>query len=101
MSKKARQLPLNEKWTAVNRQLKNDFPHIYALLANSDEFRELRIKSRDDGTLLGILKAYGPDGGPIVAFGTGYDAAAVLMSLDGSVNGDNWKYDKPWKPGKE
>ena len=73
-------------------------PHLQAWLDSYDDFSELRIKARDDGTVLGIAKGYDSNGGPVVCFGVGYDGVAALLALDRAINGGNWRVDKPWSP---
>ena len=87
-----------EKFTALGAQLQVLVPHLSAVLAAEDEFIELRIKSRPDGSMLVILKRYGDDGGPMVLFANGYGASGVLLATDAAIQGDAWRVDKPWTP---
>ncbi len=59
----------------------------------------IRLKARDDGTILAIIKGYDDSGGPVVAFGVGYDMVLALMAADSTIQGGFWKVDKPWTPG--
>ncbi len=88
----------SERWVSLADQFRSDFPHLGSWCFRPDEFSELRIKVRDDGTTLGIAKGYGSDGGPIVCFGVGYDIMLCLMALDASIAGGYWREDKPWVP---
>lgn len=71
---------------------------VYAWWNRREDFGEIRLKARDDGTVLAIAKGYGSDGGPIVAFGTGYDVVSALKGLEGTIARGGWRPDKPWKP---
>lgn len=90
-----------ERWTRLAVQFRKDFPHLGRWCDDTAEFSELRIKVRDDGTTLAIAKGYSSDGGPVVCFGVGYDLILSLMALDASIQGDNWRFDKPWAPKEE
>jgi len=87
-----------ERWLAFEAELRRWVPHAAAWLSSVEEFRELRFKARDDGTVLAIAKGYGSDGGPTVCFGVGYDVITAFMQLDKTVQGGHWKFDKPWAP---
>lgn len=76
--------------------LRLQFPHLLAVLLEEREFIELRVKARDDGTTLSIVKKYGPDGKPIVCFGVGYGVVGSLLGIDASINAGAWKNDRPW-----
>lgn len=89
-----------EKWTALVADIKRATPSVLAFLLDPNEFTEVRFKVRDDGTVLAIAKGLDSSGGPVVCFGVGYDFVLALMALDASIQGDNWRVDKPWKPGK-
>lgn len=85
-----------ERWQDLEDTLKRNVPHVAAVLGRETEFVELRFKARDDGTILSLVKAYDPAGAPVIAFGAGYTVALSLMALDATVNGGNWREDKPW-----
>lgn len=98
MSKKDKR---HNRWSELETWFQTKLPHLGAVLANEEDFIELRIKMRFDGTTLGILKRYDSNGGPVVCFGTGYGVVLCLLALDATVQGGNWRVDKPWKPKKE
>lgn len=86
-----------ERWTRIEKQFRIDFPHLSGFSLGSDDFSELRCKARDDGTVLALVKGFGPDGGKVIAFGVGYDVILALMALDSTVQGGHWRIDKPWE----
>ena len=85
-----------EHWLSVDKTLSTLFPHSWGAVVRTDDFRQLKLIARDDGTVLSVLSTYGTDGTPIVAFGVGLDATQALMALDATVQGGHWKTDKPW-----
>lgn len=87
---------LSKRWTREVERLQAAFPQVTAFWDSREDFRELRLKARDDGTILAIAKAYGPDGTPMVAFGTGYDIVSCLMGLEGTLASSRWRVDKPY-----
>ncbi len=87
-----------ERWQALDGELRRLTPHLTAVLSRENDFRELRIKSRDDGSTLVIVKAYGADGAPTVCFGVGYGSVAALVAVDATIQGGHWRPDKPWEP---
>jgi hypothetical protein len=96
MSKKKSKDSLVDRWLAFNERLEQEIPHLSACWSDFDEFREIRIMVKPDATVLGMVKGYGSDGGLTICFGTGYGVVATLMALDSSIQGGNWKVDKPW-----
>ncbi len=98
MPQKNRTPPAIERWSDNVAWLHSFVPHFASWALDSGDFVELRVKARDDSTLLAIAKGYSSDGGPIVAFGVGYDLISCLMALDGTIQGGHWREDKPWQP---
>lgn len=84
---------------AIASGLKEQLPHLFAVLDNEQDFIELRVKARDDGSTLAILKRYDAEGGPVVCFGNGYGCVGALMAIDATIQGGSWRVDKPWDPG--
>jgi hypothetical protein len=82
----------------LGTSLKKAVPHFYAWSEEIQDFREIRFKVKDDGTMLVIAKGYLPDGGLSVCFGVGYGFAGGLLGIDATINGGHWKVDKPWRP---
>lgn len=74
-------------------------PHLSSWMGDEDQFIELRIKLKDDGSCLAVAKGYGPDGGKLVCFGVGYGVLGACFAIDRTIQGGNWRVDKPW-PGK-
>lgn len=72
---------------------------LYAVLTDASAFTEIRIKARLDGTCYALVKRAGPDGGPLVAFGSGYDALSALHGLEGALHAGHWRVDKPYTNG--
>lgn len=56
----------------------------------------LNVKHRDSGDWIAVLRRFGPDGTPQVAFGSGVDFIGALMGLEGSLAANRWREDKPW-----
>lgn len=100
MSRKRRKVSKAEQWTTLSEQVGRVMPHLVAWWDDDDDFVEIRLKLRPDGTVLAIAKGYDSDGGPVVCFGTGYGVLGALMSVDGTIQGGRWREDKPWKPAK-
>lgn len=65
---------------------------------DEERFVELRLKARDDGTTLAIAKGFGPDGGPLVCFGSGYGLVGALIAVDATIQAGRWRDDPPWQP---
>jgi hypothetical protein len=75
-------------------------PQLHAVLVRADEeCAGLNVKHRDSGDWIAVLRRYGPDGQPQVAFGSGVDFIGALMGLEGSLAANRWREDRPWKPG--
>lgn len=87
-----------ERFLAVIASFEEAFPQISAWCADEEDFSELRLKLRDDSSVLAIAKGYGSDGTPMVCFGVGYGVVGALLGLEGSIQGNNWRVDKPWAP---
>lgn len=100
MARKPRNNSREQVWKTLDDEIHKLLPHLYAVLSATDDFRELRLKARDDGTTLAIAKSYESDGTPIVCFGSGYSVSGALVAIDATIQGGNWKVDKPWSPSK-
>lgn len=85
-----------EAWAELDAALLGCVPHLASFFADAEVFVELRVKVRDDGTVLAIAKGYGSDGSPVVCFGSGYGVAGALMAIDSTIQGGHWRVDKPW-----
>lgn len=96
MSKKTKSGQGPERWVRLVDDLRRHLPHGASWWADEESFSELRLKAKADGTILAIAKGYGSDGGPVVCFGSGYGLEGALMALDASIQGGNWRFDKPW-----
>jgi hypothetical protein len=94
MSKKKGIAYSQERWSTIAEAHRAAMPQVVSVLDDEDDFIELRLKFRSDGTTLAILKKYGDDGGPLVCFGTGYGTPGALLSLEASLTGNNWRVDK-------
>jgi hypothetical protein len=92
---------LKSRLLEIEESLSTGCPHLAAWSADEDSYRELRIQLRDDGTMLVIAKGFGPDGGHVVCFGVGYGLSGGLLAIDRTIQGGNWKFDKPWSPNGE
>lgn len=89
---------IRERWLELDASVKNNVPQLYSVLTDEVDFIELRLKIRDDRTVLGILKRYGSDGAPMVCFGSGYGVTGALVGLEGTIAAGKWRLDKPWNP---
>lgn len=96
MAKEKRKDTKRLQWDRFHAQVREEIPSVVAFWDSIEEFREIRIKARDDGTVLAIAKGYSSDGGLVVSFATGYDVITALMALDGSIQSGSWRLDKPW-----
>lgn len=98
MRTKKRENTLVTRYNAIHEAVEELTPHLYGFLGSVEDFREIRIKARADGTCLAIAKGFGPDGGETVCFGVGYDAIGALLGIDGTIQSGSWKVDEPWSP---
>jgi hypothetical protein len=87
-----------ERWMRLSTLFSREFPQLMSFLTDPENFLEVRIKFRPDGTYLLILKGYGDDGGPIVCFGVGYDVILSMLAVEKTIAGNGWRPDKPWNP---
>lgn len=99
MRKKIKKSGLVVRYNRLHDGVAELTPSLYAFLNDVEEFSELRVKARDDGSVLAIAKGYDSSGGPIVSFGVGYDAIGALLGIDGTIQAGKWKVDKPWDGG--
>lgn len=83
-------------WLSVHDRFRESFPHVFSVLEREEDFISLLLKAKDDGTCLAVLKQFGPDGAPMVCFGSGYGAVACILGLDASIQGNKWRVDTPW-----
>jgi len=83
---------------ALAEQLRVVMPHLAGVLDAEDDLVGLNVKAKDDGTCLAVLKRLGSSGAPEVCFGVGYGFYGALFAIDRTVQGGNWKPDKPWSP---
>lgn len=90
----------HDRWVEMNEQISGMVPHLYGWFNDEEGFIELRIKLMRDGTHLAVAKGYGSDGGPIVCFGSGYGVVGAIMAVDRTIQGGNWRVDKPWEGSK-
>lgn len=88
----------NSRWVGFADHLGASVPTLRSWYDDTELFRELRLKARDDGTILAIAKGYDSAGGEVVCFGSGYDVASCLLSVDAAMQGGNWRVDAPWEP---
>lgn len=93
----ARKAPFNVLYDALVSAAPN-LLH-WGQIAHEDAI-EVRIKQRGPGDWMAIAKRFGPDGGPQVLFGTGYDFLSCVLGLNGAMAGDRWRADKPYRPGQ-
>lgn len=84
------------QWSRFHGKVKGEIPTVVGWFDDRDDFRELRLKARDDGTILAVAKGYDSNGGMVVSFGVGYDVVTSLMALDGVIQSGAWRVDKPW-----
>lgn len=87
-------------WQELANALGEHTPQLNSVVGDADGFISLYVKLKDDGTIMGVLKRYGPDGGPLVCFGSGYGLSGCFIALDSSIAGNKWRVDKPWDPSK-
>lgn len=85
------------RWLRIAGFVGDELPNLASWLGEEEEFIELRIKARDDGSTLAIAKGYNGSGAPVVCFGVAYGPYLALMAIDSSIQGGNWREDKPWQ----
>ena len=90
-----------ERWIRFTKNWQEAVPHLAGVVLNEADFERMLVKVRPDGTVLALVKSYGPDGGLVVAFGSGYGVIPAFLALDASIQGGNWRKDAPWRPTKE
>lgn len=83
-------------WAQLEDQLRAAMPHLVSFWLEEEDFREVRFKLKVDGTVLAIAKGYDSDGGEVICFGSGYGVVGSMLALDRSLQGGNWRVDKPW-----
>lgn len=98
MSRKRKSDKPVDRWLAHVSYYKLSFPHVSSWLFDEEQFRGLSFKPGVDGMTIAVAKGFSADGTPTVCFGSGYDVILALMSLDASMQGENWRVDKPWSP---
>jgi hypothetical protein len=101
MQQKNKKRTQAERYAWVHDKLQEMVPHVFSFLMDEDDFVELRIKKQADGSCLAIAKGYDSDGSPVVCFGGGYGYVGALMAIDATIQGGNWRADKPWNPSKK
>lgn len=98
MPEKSSKNPAEERWIQLVDSCKQTIPSLASWWGKEEEFNRLQVMARDDGTMLAIAKSFGSDGGPMVAFGSGYGVVGALVALDRTIQGGHWKIDEPWEP---
>lgn len=101
MARRQKKNSTQQRWVDLDESLQRLVPHLFSVLAESDDFIALYVKARDDGTILAIAKRYDSDGTPVVCFGSGYGVSGALMAIDATIQGGHWKTDKPWDGGSK
>lgn len=91
----------SQAWLRLTEAFKAEVPQLTSVITDEVDFIDLRVKLRDDGSCLAIVKRYSADGGPVVCFGAAYGAIGALVAIDRAITGNNWKVDKPWSPDKK
>ncbi len=84
-------------WTDFEDAMLKATPRLLALAEDANRFREFRIKLREDGTYLVIVKGIADDGANIVCFGVGYGFVLGLLAVDKTIEGNHWRVDKPYE----
>lgn len=85
-----------ESYNSLHDAVHHSTPHLYAWFSDEEDFRELRIQHKPDGSCLAIAKGYGSDGGPIVCFGVGYGMLGAFIAVDRTIQAGNWREDPPY-----
>jgi hypothetical protein len=91
----------SDRWVALTQAVKKEAPQFVAFVGDSDDFRSVYFKLKDDGTILGVLKGYTSDGTPSVCFGVGYDVFGAILGLEATIASGSWRPDKPWQPSND
>ena len=98
MPRKSSKLSGSQLYVAIDEQLSELLPNLYSVITSESDFISLHLKLREDGSTLAIAKRHADDGHPVVIFGNGYGVSGALLAVDASIQGGNWRDDKPWKP---
>lgn len=85
----------DSKIAQIHATLSAELPQLYAFLTSGDDFQEMRIYLRPDGSHLGVLKGYGGDGTPVICFGSGLDAVTCFLGIEMTLTASRWRTDKP------
>lgn len=96
MSKKRVVDRSGQHFAELDEELRAYLPHLVSWWSKEEEVRGVSVKARPDGGFLAVAKGYESDGSEIVAFGLGFGVIGSLMALDMTLQGGNWKVDKPW-----
>ncbi len=96
MPRTTKQETVQRRWEQSVAWWKLNIPSVSSKLFSSQDFVGLQLKAQDDGSVLAIIRAYGSDGAPMVAFGHGFDPMLALIALDATIQGGKWKEDLPW-----
>jgi len=83
----------------LERALRDAVPALASLLVRADQdLVGLNVRVRSEGDVIVVVKRLGPDGGPQVCFGSGYDVCGALVSANGAIHANRWQEDIPWTP---
>lgn len=89
--------PYEEKFNSLNELrvvLSKNVSNLWGMVfTKATDVRGLRIVRRDDGSWLCVLTAFGDDGSPIVAFGSGDSFLEGLKNLDRTLSKGDWRVD--------
>jgi hypothetical protein len=77
--------------------LRDGLPQLAAWLSGPRraDFVRLVLRQRGEHDWVSVLSAYDDAGAPVVCFGSGFDAVAALLGLEGAVAAGNWRPDRP------
>ena len=96
MSSGSKKRSIIKRFTDFHDLVESETPHLFRWLTEEGSFRGLTVVVKDDSTCLAIARSWGGEGDEIVLFASGYGALGALFTLDGAIQGDNWRKDKPW-----
>ena len=96
MSSASKKRSVIERFTDFHDRVQEETPHLYRWLTEGGSFRGLTVVRQDDTTCLAVARSWGGEGDEVVLFASGYGALGALFTLDGAIQGDNWRKDKSW-----
>lgn len=82
--------------SGIYSALDGEIPQFLALVSGpAEDFDRLTVYHRGLNDVLGVLKRYSHNGDLQVLFGSGPDFVSMLLALEGSMQANKWRKEKP------